>query len=157
MSNSSGTTSNNMSSMSGNGQFEVTVKTSPEMPSVNQPTDLTIVVKNKATGQAVTDAKVDVEIMMKSNMPGMNMSGDSVIRGQAKADMEPGMYMLNVKPTKQGEWTETIHVTSPSQGETTAHFVLQVAKSGPNWVLIGTVAGIVVIAGIFVLLLRRKK
>ena len=145
------------------GQYQVSVQSTPEKLAPNQPVNFMITVKNKATGQPVLDATVNVNMMLMdvgshSSMPDMSSSSETSIQGQAKLDsMEPGMYAITLTPTKQGEWTQDIHIISPTLGETTVTVPLNVSKSGPNWLLIGSVGGSVVLAGIFAQILKRKQ
>ncbi|KJR45487.1 hypothetical protein UF75_4116 [Desulfosporosinus sp. I2] len=149
--------------LSNDSKFQVNVQFTPENPAPNQPVNFMITVKNKTTGQPVLDASVNVNMMLMdgekdSSMPGMSMSSDTSIEGQAKLDnMEPGMYTITLIPTKQGEWSQEIHISSPTLGETTVTVPLTVAKTGPNWILIGSVGGIVVLAGIYAQILKRKQ
>jgi len=151
------------------------MQTSPENLTVNQAVTMTMIVQNKATGQPVTGAKV---LMMPStmansssgsnngNMGGMNMSsGMNQQSGSAMQEkssmgsmaMDPGSYMMEGMTFNQtGQWNQAITISSPL-GETTANFPMTVAKSGPNLVLIGGVAGVVVIVGLLAALLKRKK
>ena len=158
------------------GPYHVIMQTSPENLMVNQAVSMTMVVQNKATGQPVTGAKV---MMMpstmansssggsnNSNMGGMNMSsGMNQQSGSAMQEkssmgsmaMDPGSYMMEGMTFNQtGQWNQAITISSPL-GETTANFPMTVAKSGPNLVLIGGVAGVVVIVGLLAALLKRKK
>lgn len=186
------------------GPYQVTIQISPEKPVANQPVILSVIVKNKATGEPVTNANVNIDSDMPGidntnsnnmqsmpgmnnsgsgannnmqNMPGMN-NGSSGANGmahmsyskptennqpiqiasstQAKADMEPGMYMLTFTPSKPGAWNQIIRIKSPL-GEASLNFELEVNDPGPNWILIGMVAGIVVLAGIIAYILKRKK
>lgn len=145
------------------GQYQVSVESTPEKLTPNQPVNFMITVKNKATGQPVLDASVNVNMMLMdvsthSSMPGMSSSSETTLQGQAKLDnMEPGMYTITLSPTKQGEWTQEIHISSPTLGEATVIVPLTVTKSGPNWILIGSVGGFVVLAGIFAQILKRKQ
>lgn len=157
-----GTTPMNAAVASDN-KFQVNVQFTPENPAPNQPVNLMITVKNKATGQPVLDASVNVNLMHMdgnkgSSMPGMSMSSDTSIQGKAKLDnMEPGMYTITLTPTKQGDWSQEIQITSPSLGKTTVTVPLNVTKTGPNWILIGSVGGFVVLAGIIAQILKRKQ
>jgi len=158
------------------GPYHVIMQTSPENLMVNQAVTMTMVVQNKATGQPVTGAKV---MMMPStiansssggsnngNMGGMNMSsGMNQQSGSAMQEkssmgsmaMDPGSYMMEGMTFNQtGQWNQAITISSPL-GETTANFPMTVAKSGPNLVLIGGVAGVVVVVGLLAALLKRKK
>ena len=157
------------------GPYHVIMQTSPENLTVNQAVTMTMIVQNKATGQPVTGAKV---LMMPStmansssgsnngNMGGMNMSsGMNQQSGSAMQEkssmgsmaMDPGSYMMEGMTFNQtGQWNQAITISSPL-GETTANFPMTVAKSGPNLVLIGGVAGVVVIVGLLAALLKRKK
>jgi len=149
--------------LSNDSKFQVNLQFEPEEPVPNKPIDFMITVKDKATGQPVLDASVNVNMMLMdgdkdSSMPGMSMSSDTSLEGQAKLDsMEPGMYSVTLTPTKQGEWTQDIHVSSPSLGETTITVPLKVTKTGPNWILIGSVGGVIVLAGIYAQILKRKQ
>jgi len=145
------------------GKFEVSVQADPEKPAPNKPVNIMITVKNQATGQPVLDASVNVDMMLMdsgthSNMSGMSMDSATTLKGQAKLDkMEPGMYAITLTPTKQGEWNQDIHISSPTLGETTVTMSLNVSKSGPNWILIGSVGGLVVLAGVLAQILKRKQ
>lgn len=149
--------------VSNDSKFQVDVKFTPENPAPNKPVSIMIIVKNKATGQPVLDASVNVNMMpmdvgTHGSMPGMSSSSETSIQGQAKLDnMEPGMYTITLTPTKQGDWSQDIHISSPTLGETTVTMPLNVSKSGPNWVLIGGVGGFIVLAGIFAQILKRKQ
>ena len=158
------------------GPYHVIMQTNPENLMANQAGTMTMIIKNKATGQPVTGAKV---MMMpstmtnsssagnnSSNMGGMNMSsgmdkqGGSAMQEQSTMGsmaMEPGTYMMEGMAFNQpGQWYQAITISS-SLGETTASFPITVGKSGPNLVLIGSVAGAIVIAGILAAILKRKK
>jgi len=145
------------------GKFQVSIQVEPEQPAPNKPVNIMITVKNEATGQPVLDASVNVDLMLMdksshSNMSGMSANSETTLKGQAKLDsMEPGMYSITLTPTKQGEWNQDIHISSPTLGETTVTMPLTVTKTGPNWILIGSVGGAVVLAGIFAQILKRKQ
>lgn len=144
------------------GKFQVSVQSDPEKPAPKKPVNIMITVKNEATGEPVLDASVNVEMMLMEasthgSMDGMDSSSETT-QGQAKLDnMEPGMYSVTLTPTKQGEWTQDIQISSPTLGETTVTVPLTVTKTGPNWILIGSVGGIVVLAGIVAQILKRKQ
>lgn len=158
------------------GPYHVIMHTDPENPMANQAVTMTMIIKNKATGQLVTGAKAMMlpSTMTNSgsadnnsaNMGGMNMSSSMDQQGRAAMQeqssmagmaMEPGSYMMEGMTFNQpGQWNQAITISSPL-GETTANFPLTIAKSGPNLVLIGGVAGVVVIVGLLAALLKRKK
>ena len=158
------------------GPYHVIMQTSPENLTVNQAVTMTMIIQNKATGQPVTDAKVNMlQSTMGNNSPaannsgdmrGMNMSsgmdqqGGTAMQEQSSMGgmaMDPGSYMMEGMTFNQpGQWNQAITISSPL-GETTANFPMTVAKSGPNLVLIGSVAGVVVIVGLLAALLKRKK
>ncbi|TGE38225.1 hypothetical protein E4K67_09655 [Desulfosporosinus fructosivorans] len=144
------------------GKFQVSVQSAPEKPEPNKPVNIMITVKNEATGQPVLDASVIVDMMLMdsgshSNMSGMSTDSSATLNGQARLDnMESGMYSVTLTPTKQGEWTQDIHISSPTLGEATVTLPLNVFKSGPNWILIGSVGGFVLLAGILAQILKRK-
>ena len=156
------------------GPYHVIMKTNPESLMANQAGTMTMIIQNKATGQPVTGAKV---MMMAStmastagnnsgNMGGMDMSsgmdqqGGTAMQEQSKMGsmaMDPGTYMMEGMTFNQpGQWNQAITISS-SLGETTTNFPITVGKSGPNLLLIGSVAGVVVLAGIFAASLKRKK
>jgi len=155
------------------GAYHVIMQTNPESLMANQAGTMTMIIQNKATGQPVTGAKV---MMMTSTMKsgstdtgmgGMGMSSgmDSTQGGTAMKEqssmgsmaMAPGTYMMeNMKFNQPGQWNQAIIISSPL-GETTINFPITVSKSGPNLVLIGSVAGAVVIAGLLAAMLKRKK
>ncbi|SHH17238.1 FixH family protein [Desulfosporosinus lacus] len=144
------------------GKFQVIVQSDPVKPAPKKPVNIMITVKNEATGEPVLDASVNVEMMLMEagahgSMAGMDSSPET-LKGQAKLDnMEPGMYSVTLTPTKQGEWTQDVHISSPTLGETTVTVPLTVTKTGPNWILIGSVGGVVVLAGIVAQILKRKQ
>ncbi|KLU64476.1 hypothetical protein DEAC_c36780 [Desulfosporosinus acididurans] len=156
------------------GPYHVIMQMNPENPMVNQSGTMTIIVKNKTTGQPVTGAKVTMgnPTMMGSNsndggnMAGMNMSSSMdnqsgmVMQEQSSMgsmSMEPGSYMMqNMNFNQPGQWNQAITISS-SLGQSTVNFPITVGKSGPNYVLIGSVAGVVVIAGIIAAVLKGKK
>lgn len=156
------------------GPYHVIMQMNPETPMANQSGTMTIIVKNKATGQPVTGAKVTMSnpAMMGSNsndggnMAGMNMSSsmDSqsgmVMQEQSSMgsmSMEPGSYMMqNMNFNQPGQWNQAITISS-SLGQSTVNFPITVGKSGPNYLLIGSVAVVVVIAGIIAAALKGKK
>ena len=101
-----------------------------------------------------------------NSMAGMDMSSSMDKQGGAamleqssmgSMAMDPGTYMMQGMTFKQpGQWNQAITITS-SLGESTVNFPITVGKSGPNFVLIGSVAGVVVIAGLLAAMLKRKK
>lgn len=158
------------------GPYHVIMQTNPENLMANQAGTMTMIIKNKATGQPVTGAKV---MMMQStmsnsssdgnnsgNMGGMNMSsgmdkqGGTAMQEQSSMGsmaMDPGTYMMEGMTFNQpGQWNQAITISSPL-GESTVNFPITVGKSGPNFVLIGSVAGAVVIVGLLAAILKRKK
>ena len=145
------------------GKFQVSVQTDPANPLPKKPVTIMITVINEATGQPVLDASVNLEMMLMEkgshgNMAGMSMDPATTLKGQAMLDnMEPGMYAITLTPMKQGEWTQDIHISSPSLGETTVTLPLNISKSGANWILIGSVGGLVVLAGIYAQFLKREQ
>ena len=152
------------------GAYHVIMQTNPENLMANQTGTMTMIVKNKATGQPVTDAKV---MMLQStmanttssgndsgNMTGMDKQGGTAMQEQSSMggmSMDPGSYMMEGMTFNQpGQWNQAITISSPL-GEATTNFPITVAKSGPNLVLIGSVVGVVVIAGLLAAILKRKK
>ena len=154
------------------GPYHVIMQTNPESLMANQAGTMTMIIQDKATGQPVTGAKV---MMMQSTMgnnspagnmggmdmsSGMNQQGGTAMQEQSKMGsmaMAAGTYMMEGMTFNQpGQWNQAITISSPL-GEATTNFTITVGKSGPNLVLIGSVAGVVVIAGILAAILKRKK
>lgn len=151
------------------GPYHVVMQTNPENLMANQAGTMTMIIKNKATGQPVTGAKVMMlqsTMSNSSNMAGMNMSsgmdkqdGTAMLEQSTMGSMamDPGTYMMEGMTFKQpGQWNQAITITS-TLGEGTVNFPITVGKSGPNLVLIGSIAGGIVIAGLLAALLKRKK
>jgi len=159
------------------GPYHVIMQTNPENLMANQSATFNIIVKDKATGKPVTGAKVIMSpstmnnnsINMNgstSNMNGMDMSSSMDKQGAATMQeqsamgsmaMDPGTYMMEGMTFNQpGQWSQAFTITSPL-GESTVDFPITVGKSGPNFVLIGSVAGAVVIVGILAAILKKKK
>lgn len=160
------------------GPYHVIMKTNPETLVANQAATLTVIVTDKATGKPVTGAKVMMDPTTMGNsgnrkgsdsnnsMPGMDMSsgmdkqGGTAMQEQSSMGsmvMDAGSYMMEGMSFNQpGQWNQAITISSPL-GDSTVNFPLTVGKSGPNFVLIGGVAGVVVIAGILAAILKKKK
>ena len=158
------------------GPYHVIMQTNPENLMANQTGTMTMMIKDKMTGQPVTGAKVMMgkSTMMsssgstgnKSNMAGMDMSsstdqqGSTAMKEQSSMGgmaMVPGSYMVEGMMFNQpGQWNQTVTINS-TLGVSTVDFPMMIGKSGPNLVLIGSVAGVVVIAGLLAALLKRKK
>jgi len=155
------------------GPYHIIMQTNPENLMVNQAGTMTMIIKNKATGQPVTGAQV---MMMPStmvsnasnsaSMAGMDMSsgrdkqGGSPMQEQSSMGsmaMDPGTYMMQGMTFNQpGQWNQAITITSPL-GASTVNFPIAVSKSGPNFVLIGSAAGVVMLTGILAAILKKKK
>lgn len=158
------------------GPYHVIMQTNPESLMANQAGTMTMIIQDKTTKQPVTGAKV---MMMPSTMAnsspaakdsggmggmgmssGMDTKSGSAMKEQSTMGsmaMAPGTYMMEKMTFNQpGQWNQAITISSPL-GETTANFPITVGKSGPNLVLIGSIAGAVVLAGIIAAVLKRKK
>ncbi|MFZ3100682.1 MAG: hypothetical protein WA131_12640 [Desulfitobacteriaceae bacterium] len=151
------------------GPYHVILQTTPEVLMVNQPATFNVIVNDKSTGKPVTGAKVIMEksTMDKgSSMGGMNMSSgmdkpaETIMHEQSSTStmtMGTGTYMMEGMSFNQaGQWNQTFLISSPL-GEEKATFPINIGKSGPNLMLIGSVAGAVVIAGLLAAMLRKKK
>ena len=158
------------------GPYHVIMQTNPESLMANQAGTMNMIIQDKATGKPVTGAKV---MMMPSTMAssspagnnngnmggmdmssGMNQQGGTAMQEQSNMGsmaMAAGTYMMEGMTFNQpGQWNQAITISSPL-GEATTSLPITVGKSGPNLVLIGSVAGVVVIAGILAAILKRKK
>lgn len=160
------------------GPYHVIMQTNPETLTVNQDATFTVIVEDETTGKIISGAKVMMlpatmggsdNSMTGSDsdksMAGMDMSSGMDQGGEAMQEqssmgsmaMDPGSYMMEGMSFNQpGQWIQPIAISSPL-GDSTVNFPLTVAKSGPNYLLIGGVAGVVVIAGILAALLKKKK
>jgi len=156
------------------GPYHLILQTNPENLMSKEAGTMTMIIQDKATGQPVTGAKVMMKSTMKSGstgdsgMAGMGMSSSTDKQGETAATtmqeqstmgsmpMGPGTYMMEGLTFNQpGEWDQAITISSPL-GETTTNFPITVGKTGPNLVLIGSVVGAVVIAGLLAAMLKRK-
>jgi len=157
------------------GPYHVIMQTNPESLMANQAGTMTMIIQDKTTKQPVTGAKV---MMMPSTMAnsspaakdsgmggmgmssGMDTKSGSAMKEQSTMGsmaMAPGTYMMEKMTFNQpGQWNQAITISSPL-GDATTNFPITVGKSGPNLVLIGSIAGAVVLAGIIAAVLKRKK
>lgn len=156
------------------GPYHVIMQTDPESLVANQAGTVSVIVSNKATGQPVTGAKVIMSkpSMQSSNthgsgdMAGMTMSSSLDTQGETVMSednsmpgmtMDPGSYMVEgITYNEPGIWDQTVTISS-TLGEGSVTFSITVGKSGPNLVLIGSVVGVILIAGILAAILKRKK
>ncbi|MDR3598902.1 MAG: hypothetical protein P4L49_00195 [Desulfosporosinus sp.] len=160
------------------GPYHVIMQTNPESLMANQTATFTVIVKDKATGKPITRAKVMMSPSTMSNsgnmngsnsnnsMAGMDMSsgmnkqGGTAMQEQSSMGsmaMEPGTYMMEGMSFNQpGQWNQAFTISSPL-GDSIVNFPITVGKSGPNFVLIGSVAGVIVIVGILAAILKKKK
>ena len=159
--------------------YHVILQTNPETVVADQQATFTVTITDKATGKPVTGAKVMMETPTmnigtdagssdsnsSSSMSGMDMSssmdkqGGSAMQEQSamgSMSMAAGTYMMEDMSFNQpGQWMQAITISS-SLGDSTVNFPINVVKSGPNYVLIGSVAGVVVLAGILAAVLRKR-
>ena len=151
------------------GPYHVILETTPEVLIANQPATISVIVKDKSTEKPITGAKVIMEkstMEQSSSMGDMGMSSgmdkpdETIMHEQSSTStmsMEPGTYMMEGMTFNQaGQWNQAFLISSPL-GEGKATFSINVGKSGPNLVLIGGVAGAVVIAGLLAAMLKKKK
>lgn len=158
------------------GPYHVIMQTNPESLMAHQAATFNIIVKDKATGKPVTGAKVimspstmngsDTSSNSSNSMGGMDMSSSMDKQGpvtmqeqstMGSMSMNPGTYMMEGMTFNQaGQWHQEITITSPL-GVSAVNFPITVGKSGPNFILIGSVAGLVVIVGILAAILKKKK
>jgi hypothetical protein len=145
------------------GPYHVILETKPENLISNETAKITIIIKNKATGEAIVGAKVimkDPMVSKNSNMDGMdkspgNKANGTVLHEQSDMDMEPGTYMADMTFKQAGQLDQSFSINS-SLGQSTVSFPINVVESGPNFVFIGTVAGLIVIAGIIAAIIKKK-
>ena len=159
------------------GPYQVILQTKPETVVADQQATFTVTITDKATGKPVTGAKVMMETPTmnggtdasssdsNSGMSGMDMSssmdkqGSSAMQEQSamgSMSMAAGTYMMEGMSFNQaGQWMQAITISS-SLGDSTVNFPINVVKAGPNYVLIGSVAGVIVLAGILATVLRKR-
>jgi len=150
------------------GHYNVTLETQPKNILASEKATITIIVKNEADGQPVIGANITNKATMKissstnstmsgmENADGMDKPIEMAMHEESNMNMEPGTYMAEVNFKQSGDWNQEISISS-SLGKSTVNFPVSVGKSGPNWALIGTVAGLVVIAGIIAAIIKKRK
>lgn len=149
------------------GAYHVTLETQPGSIVDHQKAAITITVANKSNGQAVAGARVISQITMetdesqKSSMQGMDNTGmdkpiELVMQEQSGMNMQPGSYMAQITFEEPGHWQQVINIASPL-GQSTVSFPIDVARSGPNYIFLGIVAGLVIISGIAAGVIKKKK
>lgn len=99
------------------------------------------------------DIKISAEMDKSSDMGGMNMDKLKAIEAALESS-ENGQYMGNIEFTDKGKWIVTANVTVNGENMDIKYDV-DVISSGPNWVVIGGFAGIVV-AIIIVAVVKKK-
>jgi len=154
------------------GPYHVFLETQPGTIAANEAATITMIVTNKADGKAVTGAKIISQATMENssdtgnkssdmsgmgnNAAGMDKPVETVLREQVDMNMEPGSYMADVNFKQPGSWMQAISISSPL-GQSTVNFPVNVVKSGPNFIFIGSVAGLIVLAGIIAAIIKKKK
>lgn len=147
------------------GPYHVVLETQPASIAANETATITMTVTNKADGKAVTGAKIISQATMENssdmsgmgnNAAGMDKPIETVLHEQADMNMEPGSYRADVKFNQPGPWMQAFSISSPL-GQSTVNFPVNVVKSGPNFIFIGSVAGLIVIAGIIAAIIKKKK
>ena len=150
------------------GPYNVILETEPETIVANEAATIKITVTKMADGEAVIGAEIINKATMEDSADSSGMSGmddkdvgmdkpvETVMQEQSGMDMEPGTYMAEISFNEPGHWEQAISITSPL-GQSTVEFPVSIANSGPNYVFIGIVAGLVVIAAIVAGIIKKKK
>lgn len=99
------------------------------------------------------DVKIIAEMDKSSDMGGMNMDNSKPIE-VALENSENGQYMGNIEFTDKGKWIATANVMLNGEKKD-IKFNVDVVSSGPNWVVIGGLIGIIAI--IIVVAAVKKK
>lgn len=87
------------------------------------------------------DVKVSAEMDKNSDMGGMNMDNSKPIEATLQSSGQ-GQYMGTINFTDKGKWIVTANVMVNGEKKD-VKFDVDVASSGPNWVVIGGFIGIV--------------
>lgn len=147
------------------GPYHVILETQTEPIVANVPTTIELIVTNKADGKAVISAKIISQATMDNSSTGMESSDMVAADGMDKpietvlketAPNEPGSYIADVNFKQPGHWRQTISIRS-SLGQSTVDFPVTVMDSGPNFIFIGVVAGLIVIAGIIAAIIKKQE
>ncbi|MGE5380970.1 MAG: hypothetical protein ACM3NT_07875 [Methylocystaceae bacterium] len=152
------------------GPYHLTVETDPEHMTAGQTASIQVTVKNQETDQPVNDAKVIISLPVNSSNTANNDMSDDMdkmdksdgsapqtvtLQKQDGMSMEAGTYMADITFPQSGQINLTVSITS-SLGEGMAEFPISVTKAGPNWVFIGSVASLIIVAGIIAAIIKKK-
>jgi hypothetical protein len=126
------------------GNFQIELMTEPTPPKAGENV-LTVHLKDKASGESVTQASIRLEAAMDESDKSMKMeSHEGPQRIDLTAEETPGDYSAKVTFSDPGPWKVKLTVTAGGV-EDAQTFDLQVVKSGPNWVVIGGFLGAILL------------
>jgi hypothetical protein len=96
------------------GPYQITLRVSPNPPSIDQPANITLQIVRNASQQLVTNAHVTLDNSMET----MDMGSDHLT-----AQMQsPGIYQTQVHLPMSGPWSIQVNITQPGQPTTSATF-----------------------------------
>ncbi|MGE5417818.1 MAG: FixH family protein [Acidobacteriota bacterium] len=144
------------------GPYHIVLTTQPEMLMSNKPTTISVILTDKLTGKPVTGAKVQMKSTMMDN--DANMSGDQMSLSMDKPEQVimhsnksyRGQYTASITLSDPGQWNQTFNITS-RLGPGKITFPISVDSSGPNYIFIGVIAGMIFLAGILASMLKKRK
>lgn len=126
------------------GNFQIELMTEPTPPKVGENL-VTVHLKDKATGESVTQASIRLEAAMDESDQSMKMeSHEGPLRIDLTAGEKPGDYSAKATFSDPGPWKIKLTVTA-GDVEDAQTFDLEVVKSGPNWVVIGGFLGAILL------------
>lgn len=99
------------------------------------------------------DVKISAEMDKSSDMGGMNMDNSKPIEATLESSGQ-GQYMSNIDFSDKGKWIVTANAMVNGEKKD-VKFDVDVASSGPNWVVIGGFVGIVAVI-IIVAAVKKK-
>jgi hypothetical protein len=115
--------------------------------------DIMITLKD-SNNQPISDAKVTATAQMDKNM-NMSMGDNKPQSIEFKTGDEMGQYMGTVNFTDKGKWIVTATVNVNGQDKN-IDFDVDVAGSGPNWLIIGGFSGVIVLIIVFAAIKKKQ-
>ncbi|MHB1134940.1 MAG: FixH family protein [Chloroflexota bacterium] len=141
------------------GTFQVELTTPAEGIKVGD-AELAVLLRDRATGQAVVRESLRLELLMDAADTSMNhgdMSKQTPTAVELAADKaNPGRYLGKASFTDSGDWLVRVFADTRS-GQAPVAFKVGVTGGGPNWLVIGGILAVIAAAvGGTVTMVRRK-
>lgn len=136
------------------GQVRVELMTKPSPPKVGENL-ISVFLKDKVTGAALTKAAVRIEPVMsdESMKKDMHHQAPQIINMALEAGHTE--YKAKVNFSDPGAWQMKVAL-SVNDAQHTVVFDILVAKSGPNWAVIGGFLGIILLIIIVALVFKLR-